>query len=150
MSERWRTLGLALFLFGAVGVGLELVLLEHHEDAKQWAPLTLLAVGTIVGAVLLVRPSKSAVRLFQGVMGAYLVSALLGIYFHLKANLEFELELRPSMAGGELVLESLRGALPALAPGAMAQLGLLGLLVAYHHPASKRTTGGSTAHPEGD
>jgi hypothetical protein len=33
------------------------------------------------------------------------------------------------------VIETLRGAIPALAPGAMAQLGLLGLLVSYRHPA---------------
>jgi hypothetical protein len=68
-------------------------------------------------------------------MVSYLLSAGLGIYFHLKANVEFELELHPSMAGLELIVETLKGAMPALAPGAMAQLGLIGLLVCYRHPA---------------
>jgi len=43
--------------------------------------------------------------------------------------------MRPSMAGLELLVESLTGAMPALAPGTMAQLGLLGLLVCFRHPA---------------
>jgi len=52
-----------------------------------------------------------------------------------RSNVEFELEMRPSMAGMELVMESLSGAMPAMAPGAMAQLGFLGLLVCFRHPA---------------
>ena len=38
------------------------------------------------------------------------------------------------MRGLELVWEALKGATPALAPGAMAQLGLVGLAFAYRHP----------------
>ena len=34
----------------------------------------------------------------------------------------------------ELVVETLYGAMPALAPGALAQLGLLGLLACFRHP----------------
>ena len=68
-------------------------------------------------------------------MAAYLLAAGAGIFFHLKANVEFELELRPSIERGELIVETLKGAMPALAPVAMAQLGLLGLLVSFRHPS---------------
>jgi hypothetical protein len=135
--ERWRRLALSLLLVGIVGVALELLLLEHFEDPWQWTPIALLAVGVPTATLVLLRPSHALLRLLQGLMLTYLTAAALGIFFHLKANVEFELELRPSMAGMELVLETLKGAMPALAPGAMAQLGLLGLLVTYRHPSLK-------------
>jgi len=137
--ERWRRLALWLLLFGIVGILLELLLLEHYEDAPQWAPLALLTAGLVVGSVVAVRPGRAALRTLRVLMVAFVASAGAGMFFHLKANVEFELELRPSMAGTELVLETLKGAMPALAPGAMAQLGLLGLLVTYGHPLLRQT-----------
>jgi hypothetical protein len=68
-------------------------------------------------------------------MVSYVLAAGVGLYLHLKANVEFELELRPTMADTELILETLKGAIPALAPGVMVQLGLLGLLACFRHPA---------------
>ena len=77
-------------------------------------------------------------------MAMYVGSGALGMYFHLKANVEFELELHPTVRGMELVIESLTGAMPALAPGTMTQLGLLGLLITFRHPA----LGGAAAETE--
>lgn len=134
MIETWRRLALFLLLLGIAGVLLELLLLEHFEDAPQWAPIALLVLGLILCAAVAARPTKPLVRALQGLMTAYLLASGAGIFFHLKSNAEFELELRPSMAGTELVVETLKGAMPALAPGAMAQLGLLGLLVSFRHP----------------
>ena len=136
MIEPWRRLALYILLLGICGVFLELILLEHFEDTPQWAPLALLVVGAPLAGALLARPSATLVRAFRALMAAYLLAAGAGIYFHLKANVEFELELRPSIARTELIVETLKGAMPALAPGAMAQLGLLGLLVTYKHPSS--------------
>ena len=51
----------ALFLFGSVGTAAELWLLEHTEDAWQKAPLVLIAVASVVLAVVVVRPSAAAV-----------------------------------------------------------------------------------------
>jgi hypothetical protein len=133
--EPWRRLALYLLVFGTVGVSAELLLLEHFEDSAQWIPLALLGVGLIAALAVALRPGPRLVRALRGVMLLFVLSGVAGIYFHLKANVEFELELRPSMAGGELVIESLKGAMPALAPGTMVQLGLLGLLVCYRHPA---------------
>lgn len=135
MTHTWRRLGILLFLFGGIGLALELVLLGHYEDPPQWTPLALLGAGLALGLLVLLRPSRSAVQAYRGVAVAFVVSAAVGVYFHLRANVEFELELRPSMAGIELAIESLRGAMPALAPGAMAQLGLLGLLTTLKHPS---------------
>ena len=146
--ERWRRLALALFLVGSVGTGVELLFLEHFEDPWQWAPIVLLGAGFALGSAVVLRPSRRTVRALQLLMVTYVIAAGVGLYLHLKANVEFELELRPSMAGGELILETLRGAIPALAPGAMAQLGLLGLLACFRHPALQTT--GHAARPTTD
>jgi len=63
-------------------------------------------------------------------------AGLLGIYFHYQSNVEFERELHPNSSGFELVTESLGGAMPTLAPGAMIMLGMLGMLIALQHPAA--------------
>jgi hypothetical protein len=42
------------------------------------------------------------------------------------------------VAGFHLITESLTGAFPALAPGTMVLLGLLGLAVTTGHPALER------------
>ena len=133
--EPWRHLALWLFLLGTAGVAIELVLMEHFEDAWQWTPIALLVAGLGFGVSIVFRPTRAMLRAVQALMVVYLFSAGFGIYFHLKANVEFELELHPSMAGWELIVETLKGAMPALAPGAMLQLGLLGLLICFRHPA---------------
>jgi hypothetical protein len=64
-------------------------------------------------------------------MVIYLIVGALGVYFHIRGNVEFALERDPSLSGLRLLWKALRGATPALAPGALAQLGLLGLLYTY-------------------
>jgi hypothetical protein len=142
-TEPWRRWALYLLLFGMVGVALELILLEHVEDPWQWAPLALLGAGTLVAGAVAMRPWPRALKGLRTLMFVYVLAGGLGVYLHLKANVEFELELRPSIGGTELAAEVLKGAIPALAPGAMAQLGLLGLLVCYRHPAIHRERGAS-------
>lgn len=142
MTETWRRLALYLLLFGVIGVGLELVLLEHYEDPWQWAPIALLALGLVGGGLATLRPSRPVLRTLQALMLGYVLAGGLGMYLHLNANVEFERELRPSMQGIELVIETLRGAMPVLAPGAMVQLGLLGLLATYKHPHLNRSEPG--------
>jgi hypothetical protein len=66
------------------------------------------------------------------------VAGAVGVYLHLDGNYEWALERNSSMRGGELAWEILSGATPALAPGALAQLGLLGLAFTFRHPALAR------------
>ncbi len=134
--ETWRRYLLYILLFGAVGLLAELYLLDHYDDWKQWVPLVLLVSGTLAGVWLRVGPSRAAVRAFRVLFVAYVPAGLLGVYFHFRSNVEFELELHPNFSGLELATESLSGAMPALAPGAMILLGMLGILVALQHPAA--------------
>ena len=135
MIQPWRRLSMFLLIFSTAGIMLELYFLGHFEDKPQWIPTALLGVGLAVGLGVAIRPNRTSVRALQALMVGNIVAGGLGVYFHLRSNVEFELELHPAMEGMELVMESLSGAMPALAPGAMAQLGLLGLLVCFRHPA---------------
>jgi hypothetical protein len=69
-------------------------------------------------------------------MVLFIVSGLAGFVLHYQGNREFQLEVNPSLDGLELFLKVIRAkAPPALAPGAMIHLGLLGLAYTYRHPA---------------
>ena len=138
-SNAYRQLILALIVLGAVGLFAELLLLEHFDSRWQWAPLVALA-GTVLTAILVaLRPTPGSLRAFRFVMTLCVAFGVVGVFLHLKGNLEFELEGAPDLRGWPLYWASIRGATPALAPGALAQLGLLGLLFAYRHPAGSPT-----------
>jgi hypothetical protein len=134
MRASLRQLILALVLFGIVGLEIELALLRHAESFSQWLPHICLLVGLVITAAVYARPTAGVLRVFQVLMLVYLVVGALGVYLHFRGNVEFAMERDPSLSGLKLVWKALRGATPALAPGALAQLGLLGLLFTYRHP----------------
>jgi hypothetical protein len=110
------------------------VLLQHYEDTWQLAPLALIALALAVLVWHALSRGSASVRALQGLMILFVFSGAIGMGLHYNANSEFELEMDQSLAGFRLFRESLSGATPALAPGTMAQLGLLGLVYAYRHP----------------
>lgn len=123
-----------VFLFGTVGTTVELFLLEHVEDWKQWTPIVLFALGIGVAMWVLIRPSARALRLLSATMVAFMLSGGLGTWYHYRGNVEFELERTPELSGFSLFASAMGGATPALAPGTMIQLGLIGLLFTWRHP----------------
>jgi surface polysaccharide O-acyltransferase-like enzyme len=124
----WQQLLLGIVVFTSVGTLAELILLEHIEERTQMIPVLLLGVVIVATVVLWMRPVPAVINAYRVIMIACLASALLGIYFHYTANVEFVLERHPKMTGWALTKEAAMGALPALAPGTMAQLALIGLL----------------------
>ena len=133
--ERLRLLLFAIFFVSAVGIAAELFLLEHTESVWQWIPFGALGLGVLTGLAAVIRPRPATVRAFQVVMTLFMASGLTGLFLHYRGNVEFELEMYPSLAGAELVWKALTGATPALAPAVMAQLGVLGLVACFRHPA---------------
>ena len=130
-----RRLVLIVLTIGIVGVGFELVLLDHTEDNWQWVPIVLLAAGLPVSIWLILSPGFAIIRAYQVLMGMFVLSGFVGQWLHYQGNVEFELEMYPSREGLELVWEALGGAYPSLAPGTMTLLGLLGLVACLRHPA---------------
>ena len=144
-TESAATLGalrrvlLAILLLGMAGTSVELLLLRHDEDAQQLIPLLLIAAGFAGVAWHLVRRSRLSITVLQIVMVLFVASGVLGMVFHYQANVAFQLEMDPAIAGSNLWWKVLQAKTPpALAPGVMAQLGLVGLAYAYRHPAVAR------------
>lgn len=146
-----RKMLLAVFLLGALGTGVELVLLEHYAEIAQLVPLAMILAALVVLAMWFVSGAPAVLRVFQVSMFLFLLAGVVGIYLHYNSNVEFELEMDPSATGWPLIWASLTGAMPALAPGTMVQLGLVGLLYAYRHPAlagSRKDHSGSSQPSE--
>ena len=134
-----RLLG-ALVLFGAAGLAADLLLEEHYDSPWQLAPLALLAAVLASAAAALHRsPGRTGRRLLRVVMVACVAAGALGVWLHYDGNAEFERERDPAIGGLALFREAVTGATPVLAPGALAQLGLLGLLFASTLPARDAT-----------
>jgi len=140
---------LALFLFGTLGSFAELLLVEHTEQLWQLLPLFLMGGGILALAWTLVGRSRLGLQAFRGVMVLFVSSGLLGVYLHYRGNVEFELEMYPSMAGLELFWEALKGATPTLAPAMMIELGLLGWAFTYRHPRLGREQQDATDTEDG-
>ncbi len=129
-----RSLLLVIFLLGVLGAGSELILLGHYEEPWQLVPLGMIGLSLAVLVVRLFRNDARVLRIFQVCMLLFVAAGILGVYLHYQSNVEFELEMNPAAAGWELIRESLSGAMPALAPGTMVHLGLIGLLYTWRHP----------------
>ena len=143
MTDTARRILLGILLLGVIGIMAELLLLAHYEDASQWIPLVLNAVTMLLCALVALRPSRGLLRLFQTVMVLMIISGGLGMYLHLGANMEFQLEMDATLSGWALLKKSMVAkAPPALAPGAMTQLGLIGLAYTFGHPVlgTRRTS----------
>ena len=136
-----RRLLMGLLAFSIVGTVVELILLDHLEDLSQQLPFYTIAVGAVAGAVMLLRPRAATVHAFRAVMAGFAVIGVVGVWLHYRGNVEFELEMYPSMEGLELFWKAMEGATPTLAPGLMVQLGLLGLAATHAHPALRRRAG---------
>lgn len=134
--QNLRVLLLAVFLFGSLGTGIELLLLGHTEDAWQWVPLVLIGCSMLVLLCYAFSRRGIFLRALQMLMLLFMMSGIAGIVLHYQAKVEFKLEMQPDLSGWQLFREVMQSATvpPVLAPGMMVQLGLLGLAYCYRHP----------------
>jgi hypothetical protein len=131
-----RRLLLGLVVLGVLAIGTDLLLLEHYENSWMLVPLFLIAVALAVVLWHVVDSGPASVRALQVTMATFVLVGLLGVFLHYRANLEFQLDMDATQSSWELFKKVMRAkAPPALAPAAMTQLGLLGLLYAFRHPA---------------
>jgi len=137
---------LAILALGLAGTLTELVLLRHDEGGLQWIPLVLigLAMATVLWRV--VRGGRASLVALELLMLVFPLAGIAGMALHFRANVEFQTEIDPSMSGWTLFTKAIHAkAPPALAPGAMIQLGLIGLAYAYRHPDLSRTADPSSS-----
>lgn len=129
-----RRLLMFVFTLGTIGTCLELLLLGHFEELRQLVPIVLLAGSLVVLGAWVILGGARQLRLFQATMLMFTAAGLVGMWLHYRSNVEFELEMSPAISSADLFREAMTGAIPALAPGTMIQLGLVGLLSTYRHP----------------
>jgi hypothetical protein len=131
---------LLILLLGMSGSLVDLLLLAHYEDTAQLIPIALLSLAILVAVVHALRPNGVTVRALQAVMAAILVAGLAGVGFHFNGAAEFQLDIDPSQRWWDVTKKVARAqSPPILAPGAMLQLGLIGLVYTYRHPVSGNT-----------
>jgi hypothetical protein len=135
-SSAIRRFLLAVIVLGLMGTGTELILLAHYEDSAQLVPLFFIALTLVVIAGHVTVGGTGTVLLLRVMMGFLVAASALGVVLHYQGSMEFQLEMDPTLSGWALFTKVLHAkAPPTLAPGVMAQLGLLGLIYTYRHPA---------------
>ena len=122
---------LAALVMGIVGTGAELLLIGHVEAWAQLIPIVLLALALLVLAWRTVAPRETALQVFQVTMALFIAAGSMGVVFHHQGARAFQLEVDPSLHGAALFWKTVRAkAPPALAPGSMIGLGIVGLAYA--------------------
>jgi hypothetical protein len=117
---------LLTFALACAGVGAELLLLEHFEDWRQVIPLALLGFGIVAVAWHARARSKPSERVLRMALLLMAASGIVGQVLHIRGNIEFEREADPAIRTWPLIVESMMGATPALAPGTMVLLAVVG------------------------
>jgi hypothetical protein len=134
-----RRILLAILIIGLGGMATELVFLEHDEEATQLIPLVLIALAFVAIAWHAGQRGAASLAAFRIMMVLLIAAGLLGVYLHFQANVEFQREVDPSIAGRALFWKALAAKTPPpLAPGSMAQLGLIGLAYSFRYPVRER------------
>jgi len=126
---------MAVFLLGLLGTGVELLFLGHTQGLSQLIPVVLLVMSLLVLGWHALERKSASLRTFQITMLLLVIAGIVGTGLHYQANETFEHEADPGLKGMGLLSKVMTGAAPALAPGAMIQLGLLGLVYCFRHPA---------------
>jgi len=119
-SEPLKTLRhgmLGLVVLGTTGLAVELVVLEHYTDWNQLIPVAVSGSGLLAAACVALAPNLLTLRVWQFTMLLYVGTGITGITMH-----------------ADVVSDTVDP--PLLAPGLFVQLGLLGLLYTFRHPAS--------------
>jgi hypothetical protein len=140
---------LVILAIGLVGTEIELVLLRHTEDAWQWVPIVLIALALAILVWYVAGGGRAAVLALRAAMVACVISGAVGVFLHFRGNIDYARDSNPSLSGRALYWEAIRGTTPALAPGTMVQLGLLGLVFAFRHPQLTRARGPLTFSQDG-
>ena len=131
-----RTLVLLLVGGGTLAVCADLLLLGHFKDSNQLIPLTVAGAALISIAWVAASPRPGSLRVLQFLMLCFIGTGIIGVTLHSKGGITAQREVDPSLAGRALFWRVVAAPdPPVLSPGIMVQLGLLGLVYAYRHPA---------------
>ena len=115
----------------------ELFFLSHWTATIQLLPFALSGWGLIVLALAYFKPSPTTINVLRWSMVVIGLCSLIGIYEHMSNNLGFQMEIQPNATPWELIMATLEGANPVLAPGILMLGAAIGWTAAYQHSALK-------------
>lgn len=130
-----------LLLAGSVFLAtpLELLLAEHFQSPAQFIPFVLSVLGLVLVVMALRNPQRGLLQALRAVMVLEIAGGAFGALLHFNENMEFFREIQPNAAFSEVLLKTLTGAAPLLAPGILGLAGLLVLAALYQHPVLRTT-----------
>jgi hypothetical protein len=132
-----RPLILVIMGIGTLGILGELLLLEHYKFDSQWIAVMLTLLTGVCTVILGFNPNARVMRVVQLALLLVVLGSAFGVLEHVKTNYD-RMENGSNVSSLSPIWQALKGRAPALAPGALAQLGLLGLLFMYKHPNLER------------
>ena len=109
---------LAATLFA--GTIVELLAAKHYADLLQLVPFGLCGLGLLTLGVVWTRPSRLTVLALRATMTVIALGSLLGVYEHIRGNLEFAREIHPRASTISLLQTAFTGRNPLGAPGLLA------------------------------
>ena len=138
LERQIRRLILALLAFGLSATVVDLFGLKHYEESWQIVPIAFIIFSLLIVLWHAVTGSSASLMTLRLLMPVMILVGVVGVYFHLSGSMAFQLEANPDLGGWPLLKKLLAAkAPPALAPGIMVQLGLLGSIYGYKHPGSR-------------
>ena len=138
LERTLRRLILALLTFGLSATIVDLFGLAHYEEAWQIVPIAFISLSLLIVLWHVATGSSASLLTLRMLMPMLIIVGLVGVFLHLKGSYAFQIEANPDLAGWAMLKKLLRAkAPPALAPGVMVQLGLLGTIYGYKHPGGR-------------
>jgi phosphoglycerol transferase MdoB-like AlkP superfamily enzyme len=116
----------------------ELFFLSHWTETIQILPFVLSGWGLIALLLAYFRPSPATIKFLRWSMIVIGLCSLIGIYEHMSNNLGFQMEIQPNSTTWELVLATLEGANPVLAPGILMLGAAIGWTAVYQQSFLER------------
>ena len=111
----------------------ELFFLSHWTETIQLLPFVLSGWGLITLFLAYFRPSPVTINLLRWSMLVIGLCSVIGIYEHMANNLGFQMEIQPNATTRELIMATLEGANPVLAPGILMLGAAIGWTATYQH-----------------
>jgi hypothetical protein len=126
-------LGFSIFIFA--GSLVELFFLDHTREELQWTPFFLIALGIVLAALMLIRPTAGVLKVMRLGMWFILMGGIFGMIIHVTGNFE---EIRQTSSLMQLLKAGLGGRNPFLAPGILSMAAALSLAAGYQYPVKKK------------
>ena len=116
----------------------ELIFVSHWNKSIQYLPFPLCGLGLVMLGLAYFRPSRATVSALRVSLYIIGVCSLIGFHQHMWTNYSFWREIQPEASTWELIVATVNGGVPVLAPGILLLGALIGLTAIYRHPLLDR------------